>query len=138
MFSKPIKSKTDKLDDKSELIFVYNAKSGIVNGIIDYAHKNISPETYACNLCALTYNNFGKIKEWDTFIRELNRPISFKYKNHLPSLSPELENIELPVVLSFQNGTYSIFIHEKELSKSKSLAELISLIKLKLLEESER
>ena len=43
-----------------ELIFIYNAKSGIGNAFIDWAHKIISPKTYDCNLCSITYNNLGK------------------------------------------------------------------------------
>ena len=41
------------LDDK-ELIFIYNAKSGFINELVDYAHKIISPETYESNLYAIT------------------------------------------------------------------------------------
>ena len=34
-----------------KIIFVYNADSGLVNGLIDWAHKIVSPETYSCT-CA--------------------------------------------------------------------------------------
>jgi len=43
----------------SKLIFVYNADSGLLNAMKDWAHKIVSPETYPCSLCALTYNNLG-------------------------------------------------------------------------------
>ena len=42
------------INDK-ELIFIYNAKSGFVNEMVDFAHKIISPETYECNLHFITY-----------------------------------------------------------------------------------
>ena len=41
-------------EDESELIFVYNAKSGMVNELLDFAHKIVSPSTYNCNLYAIS------------------------------------------------------------------------------------
>jgi len=43
---------------KTTKIFVYNADSGPINGLKDYFHKIIKPETYECNLCAVTFGNF--------------------------------------------------------------------------------
>ncbi len=48
-----------------EVQFIYNAKTGVVNSIIDVAHKLISPDTYECNLCKMTHDTFtenGKFK----------------------------------------------------------------------------
>ncbi|WP_232221892.1 hypothetical protein [Methanococcoides burtonii] len=44
---------------KNTLIFVYNADSGLINEMKDYVHKIVSPSTYECNLCAITYGNTG-------------------------------------------------------------------------------
>ena len=41
-----------------KLIFIYNADSGLFNTVTDIAHKIFSPETYSCNLCALTHDYF--------------------------------------------------------------------------------
>ena len=38
----------------TELIIIYNAKSGIGNAFIDWAHKIISTKTYDCNLSSIT------------------------------------------------------------------------------------
>ena len=54
-----------------ELIFIYNAKSGVVNELIDFAHKIVSPETYDCNLCAISYGAFAMKKKWSTYIETL-------------------------------------------------------------------
>jgi len=43
---------------KTTIIFVYNADSGPINGLKDYFYKIIKPETYECNLCAVTFGNF--------------------------------------------------------------------------------
>jgi len=46
-----------------KLIFVYNADSGLLKGIKDLIHKNVSPDTYPCSLCAVTYDNFDMRRE---------------------------------------------------------------------------
>ena len=79
-----------------KLIFAYNAESGILNSVKDLLHKNFSPETYACRLCALTYDNFGMIREWKDFTRSLNIPTEFLHRDELKS-QYGLENILLPV-----------------------------------------
>ena len=56
--------------NKDGLIFVYNAKSGTLNAAIDYFHKIVSPETYDCNLCILTYDNFGKKKGMESIFKK--------------------------------------------------------------------
>ena len=63
-----------------KLIFVYNAKGGLHNKLLDYAHKIISPSTYQCSLCALTYTNTGIDKRWKSFIDALDVEIEFLHK----------------------------------------------------------
>ncbi len=41
------------------LVFVYNANSGLLNALLDMGHKVVSPRTYPCSLCALTYGSLG-------------------------------------------------------------------------------
>jgi hypothetical protein len=38
-----------------KLLFVYNADSGLFNSIAEAAHKIVSPQTYRCDLCRITY-----------------------------------------------------------------------------------
>lgn len=66
-----------------KLIFVYNADSGIINGIRDLIHKNVSPETYPCSLCAVTYDNLGMKREWRMFVRQLERDVEFIHRDEL-------------------------------------------------------
>jgi len=66
-----------------KLIFVYNADGGVVNMVKDLIHKNLSPETYPCSLCAITYNNFGMIGEWRQFVDRLEREVEFLHRDEL-------------------------------------------------------
>lgn len=49
------------------LIFVYNANSGKINAWLDSAHKIVSPKTYQCRLCDLTYGIFKENEDWTRF-----------------------------------------------------------------------
>ena len=59
------------------LVFVYNADSGMLNLVKDIAHKLLSPATYPCSLCDLTYSAFGERKSWIRFRKSL--PVSQQY-----------------------------------------------------------
>jgi hypothetical protein len=66
-----------------KIIFVYNADSGLLNVIKDWGHKIISPETYPCSLCALTYDNLGMRRPWREFINELGYEVEFLHRDEL-------------------------------------------------------
>ncbi|MGI8952546.1 MAG: hypothetical protein ACR2FN_13295 [Chitinophagaceae bacterium] len=51
----------------STLIFVYNADADLFSTLTDFAHKILSPSTYQCKLCALTYGNISMKQEWKFF-----------------------------------------------------------------------
>ena len=65
------------------LVFVYNADSGVFNALADVAHKIFSPQTYACNLCALTHTPLGMRGEWRRFLDGLGRPLEFLHADEL-------------------------------------------------------
>ena len=70
----------DKITSKytaGHLVFVYNADSGVLNLVKDIAHKLLSPATYPCSLCDLTYSAFGERKSWIRFRKSL--PVSQQY-----------------------------------------------------------
>ena len=64
-----------------ELIFVYNANSGKLNGYMDIMHKIFSPKTYPCSLCAITHGTFKIREEWAEFKETLNVPLNFLHKD---------------------------------------------------------
>jgi len=54
-----------------KIIFVYNADAGFMSGVMDSLHKAISPETYECALCALTYGLLTMDKTWRAYLQSL-------------------------------------------------------------------
>ena len=112
--------------DESELIFIYNAKSGIVNEFLDFAHKIVSPSTYNCNLCALSYGNLTMKKKWSDYISSLPVRSTFTYKDKVSEYG--YNNIELPSII-FRNGSRSkVIISSEEINKLKKIDQLINIL----------
>ncbi len=115
------------------LLFVYNAKSDYWSKKIDFAHKIISPSTYACSLCALTHGNFGETEVWKEFRLGSNFKMKFIYKNEFQKTYPNIKP-DYPVIFIKESNTekLSVLIDSNELAKIKTVENLISVLKLKL------
>lgn len=54
-----------------KILFIYNANSDTGSKMLDFAHKIMSPATYNCALCSLTFGAFTEKKKWKTFRKTL-------------------------------------------------------------------
>lgn len=118
--------------NNSEIIIIYNAESGIFNALSDYMHKIVSPETYQCNLCALTYGNLGMEGKWKNYLKKLKLPVSFKYKDQLQNKTGLNTNISFPVIMLAKNGDIIELVSTAEINNSGTVDELITLMDKKL------
>ncbi|WP_137820178.1 hypothetical protein [Pseudomonas sp. 2FG] len=64
-----------------ELVFVYNGDSGLVNGVMHYLHKRISPDTYSCQLCGIIYDGMSVKQEWLAFVKSLGVKAEFLHRD---------------------------------------------------------
>ena len=108
-----------------ELIFIYNAKSGVFNAFLDWSHKMFSPNTYECNLCGITYNSFGKVSKWKTFLDSKKLKKTFYYTDHISSLDFMTEDIKPPCIFLKNTTTTKLIMNSSELNKLISVDELI-------------
>jgi len=120
-------------NNKSELVFIYNAKSGIINSLIDFTHKVISPDTYECNLCAITYGTFTKKNLWADYIESIPIASIFTYKDKI--VDKKLDNVILPAVFLKKNDRFIQLISSIELNKLDNLEGLIVLLNARLKEK---
>lgn len=120
-------------EENLELIFIYNAKSGVVNELIDFAHKIISPETYDCNLCAISYGPFSMKKKWSTYIETLPFKSTFTYKDKFSK--DGYNNIKFPSVFIRSNEKLDEIISATEINEIKDLDQLIVLLNHKLYQQ---
>ena len=115
---------------RSTLVFVYNADSGLVSTLLDIGHKIVSPQTYSCNLCALTHSTFSMRDELKQFVAQLNCPIEFLHRDELAE-QYGLRDVPLPAIfLKIETGLQP-WIGQEEINRCHSLAELKRLVEQK-------
>lgn len=113
------------------IIFVYNADSGLFNTLTDMAHKVFSPQTYACNLCAITYGNFGIRTEWKEFLETLHVPLEFLHRDEFESRYGRKDSL-LPAVFVQTGDHIELFIGSAEINSCRSIEDLEKLIRERL------
>jgi len=118
-----------------KLIFVYNADSGGWNSLKDWVHKIVSPETYTCSLCALTYDNLGMRRSWREFIQELGYEVEFLHRDELAK-QYGIKQGNFPATFILQNGIPKLWIASDAMDACESLNELQSLVTHKLTQET--
>lgn len=64
-----------------KLVFVYNGDSGVVNGLMHYLHKRLSPDTYPCALCGIIYDGMSLNREWVSFVGTLGIPTEYQHRD---------------------------------------------------------
>jgi hypothetical protein len=112
-----------------QLIFVYNANSDMFSTISDFAHKILSPSTYDCKLCALTYGNFSEKKEWKDFIEIFPADTVFFHKDEF--IKQYKKETALPVIFIQVNEGINEFISKQEIENCTSIGELKDLVTTK-------
>ena len=110
-----------------KIVFVYNADSGVFNLVSDIAHKIFSPQTYACNLCAITHSNFGMRKEWKEYLDSLDSPLEFLHADEFKE-KYKLEKVNLPAIYAEENGALREVADAGQINQSKNIDDLKTLI----------
>ena len=104
-----------------KLQFIYNAETGFFNKLTDFAHKALSPETYACNLCALTHSTFTMKQEWANYLKRLPLEVEFIYKNEW-KFAPL--HAQYPLIALQTNNDMQVLIEAAELNSFTTLKQL--------------
>ncbi len=112
------------MSDLNKLIFIYNAKSGKFNAFLDTIHKKVSPSTYECNLCLITFGNFTELPDWRQFRESYPGDMEFL---HIDEFEQQYEPREAyPVVLSQDAaGSLNTVLSTESLNAMRDLEQLI-------------
>lgn len=114
-----------------KLLFVYNAKSGVRNALLDVGHKLFSPNTYPCSLCALTYDTFSENKLWKAFRKTSNIEMEFLHKDEFEAQYPK-EAYKYPIILSESDSEFNVIMNAETLDNSENLESLITSLSKKI------
>lgn len=111
------------------LILVYNATGGVLSALGDMVHKIVSPATYPCSLCALTYGAVSMHGAWRAFLSGTGLPVMFLYRDELRADLDE-RDLPLPAILLGQDGggAPEVLVSAAELNALPNLGALMTLV----------
>ena len=94
-------------------------------------HKFFSPQTYACNLCAITHSSLGMKNEWRQYLDTLEVPFEFLHADELKA-EYQIEPIKLPAIFVKQSDALKMIIDSDELNACRTIGDLKRIINEKL------
>ena len=112
-----------------KLIFVYNSDDTVLSLIKDTAHKMVSPNTYPCNLCRITYPGVSMREDWQKFIQSLPNEVVFLHRDEFHKQYPDKKNIQLPAAFHENSAGLELLIPHTEINKAKKVKDLIEIVK---------
>ncbi len=108
----------------TRLVLVYNAEAGIAAGILDSVHKVVSPGTYPCSLCAVTYGLVGMRREWRDWLASLAIPAVFHHRRDFRAAWPAAPDWPLPLVALARGDRLQLLLGEAALAALPDIAAL--------------
>lgn len=118
-------------DGEDVLVFVYNADSGVFSELKDYVHKAVSPSTYDCPLCALTYGKTGMKREWKKFLKELGVRVEFVHRDEMAKKYPAVA-VRLPAIFKKSGQSLNMVLNAAEIGSCRDLGDLMDLLTYKV------
>lgn len=115
------------MNKKKEIYFVYNARGGKWNYIVDTVHKYISPSTYECNLCQITYDLKIR-KAWKDFIEKTPHKFYFLHLEELNDFGLEKYKNQLPICLEKNLEEFKVIIDKEKMNSLENEFDLINIL----------
>ena len=114
------------MTNTDQLMFVYNADAGLFSALSDAIHKLVSPDTYPCSLCAVTYGAVSMRPTWRRYINALPVTPRFYHRDDFRAAWPGID-VPLPAVLRLPpGGSPVLLIGPAILDQQRSVEELIA------------
>ncbi|MFN6935418.1 MAG: hypothetical protein ACK4NZ_09720 [Tsuneonella sp.] len=113
------------------LLMVYNADGGLFAMVSDAVHKVVSPRTYPCSLCAITYGAVSMKSEWRRYLERLPAQITFHHRDDFAEAWPEAL-FALPAILIESDSRLSELVSARDLDSIASVSELTALVDARL------
>jgi len=112
-----------------KLIFVYNSDGTLGSLIKDTAHKIVSPKTYPCNLCRITYHGVTIQEDWQKFIQSLPHEVVFFHRDEFRKQYPNQKDGQFPAVFVPNATGFKLLVPHTEINKAQSVHDLIKTVK---------
>ena len=130
--SNRIYNEKQEIKNPKKLIFIYNASDDFISVSFDFIHKIVSPSTYQCSLCKVTYGNVSMHNEWREYIDRSPFEVQFLYKNNYLEYHQDLKVNEFPIAYKYDGNSYQLFISKQEFDLCDDLDDLIEIMNKKI------
>ncbi len=97
------------------IILVYNEDSGVFNAVVGWSHKLLSPETYYCPLCRVTFGLAGMLVAWKNYLEKQPFPVTHLHRDEFRMQFPQLAGVPLPVILTEKTGETKVLLTSEEI-----------------------
>ena len=124
--------------DRTRLICVYNADTGLIEALMHAVHKAVRPATYPCSLCALTYGAVSMRGDWKAFWQGLDAEVEFYHRDDFTQDFPKFgvggaREVALPVIMIDEaDAEPCVLISDKELDAMADVEELMARVEREL------
>lgn len=119
-------------DSGPTLVFVYHADEGWGAAMFDAAHKILSPATYGCSLCTITYGAVAMKREWRTWIESQANPPQFFHKQDFARAYPAFAGHGLPAIYAESDGALMLLMDDAAIREAGSVSGLIAALENRL------
>ena len=92
------------------LVLVYNADADFFSRVTDFAHKLLAPDSYACELCAVTYGHLGMRRRWREVLNSLGCPVHFLHRDAFDG------DVPLPAMLWEDGGAREVLLSAESIT----------------------
>jgi hypothetical protein len=86
------------------------------------------PDTYSCNLCKITHNNFNIKSKWKDFTEHFDVDFEFLHRDEFLS-QYAMHDASLPCIFFKENNTLSVWISTDDINNCESVEQLADLIR---------
>ncbi|MEQ1725174.1 MAG: hypothetical protein ABL882_04505 [Sphingopyxis sp.] len=114
------------------VIFVYNANAGKLAGLLDTVHKTLSPSTYDCQLCAVTFGAFAMRPEWRDWLKAQPWSAEFFHRPDFRAAWPAHAQTPLPAIFRRDGDTLCPLIGAEAFKRLDSVNALAGAIEAAL------
>ena len=114
------------------IILVYNEGSRLFDAVSGWSHKLLSPTTYECALCKVTFGLTGMLVPWKNYIELLPFPVAFLHRDEFRRQFPAFAALPLPVILTEKAARTEILLSAEDIRETSSLSGLIGLMQTRL------
>ena len=111
-----------------QLVFVYNADSGMFNTLTDIAHKVFSPQTYECNLCAISHSYLSERSEWKDFISNLGAECEFLHRDEFEK-KYQIKDKDYPIIFVKNENSLDVCLNANAINGCDDMDKLKDKIK---------